>query len=176
MAIVPPGNKQIGEFATIAVATPADNTTGLINWGVNNIALTYNQAVTTVPSKVNWVQLFEFATIAVATPIATQLTCYGGLATAVVQYLQETVYYNNVIATTALVDSGEELQLSPLLNTMIGEFSTVAVAELNPDILQASCSSVQAFVLVQPYIPRKELTTFNIEYAEDAQFNIKTNQ
>lgn len=87
------------------------------------------------------------------------------------------IYSNNGILTTTVVKDSQNAQaLTPFKSIMIGDHSATVVAYPRDSIISAMCQDVEVLAVVQPYVIRKELTVFNIEYAADAQFNLEPNQ
>ena len=172
MPTVPPGNKQIGDATSIVVVNTVDGTTGINNYAISGFAVTEDTNNTINSQPIHNVQIGDITSIAVVLPdAATNLYAQTLTAFALVHYAPPTVFHNMSTVSLALVESEGDVQIPPLKNVMLGSQSSIVVTTNNPDINTTACNSIQGFVVVQEYQPRKELTVLNIEYTADAQFN-----
>ena len=167
MAVVPPGNKQLGEHVAIAIATPTQDKVSATNYSISTTAVVRNITNASEPMPVNWIQLGEFTTVGIATPDKQVINLNAVSVLAVVSLAQPTVYRNMTAFTTALVKDPIDVPLTPFSPILLGDHSAVAVAVPDESKISAECLTISVLAVVKPYYPRKELTIFNIEYAAE---------
>lgn len=168
MPTIPPGNKQIGDYVVIATATVDDSIKKLVNWNISSLCLIEDSNNLTQAKAISSVGLGDYSAIAVAINSTNQCKCYNVQVAAVVFYAKPTIYKNCAMLSTALVSDGTTYSLPEPKNTFIGDYTLVATVEQTSDITPVDCYSIQAFAVVQEFVPRNELTIFNIEYAAES--------
>lgn len=167
MATVPPGNKQIGEFTAIASVSVGgtlvsatllegyavvDPTTKPAIQGVQNKQIGEFTSIATVGNNplLSCVLLEGYAVVSNAPPASASLKLLEGY--------------------TVVKDSVGDYPVAGLQNKQIGDFVSIATLSMSDNSI-TSCLQLEGFALVQEFVPRNELTVFNIEYAADAEFN-----
>ena len=177
MATVPPGNKQLGAFTNIVVTGIKQDVptlyTKLYGEALNAVAYNSNNVITSV--RIANVLLGAFTSI-ITTKVVGDKT-FTRLQTAslfaVVGNNPPNVSKSWFNSLNALVKSTDaQPPLSPFLNKMIGAFSTTVVTKRNPETTQTSLNGASLFVVVKLIKHKKDLVTFNVEYAANAEFNI----
>ena len=163
MVIVPPGNKQIGDYSTVAVLSTEHKVLNISQ--LEGIAVVANTASVPVQPVKN-ILIGEQATVAILSA-NNAISCLQFEGIAVVQYAPPTKLITRQMEGIAVVSSNTTPPNSPVENLFIGEFSTTAVMSLETNMAAVSCLQLEGIAVVQKFIPRKELTTFNIEYAAE---------
>lgn len=180
MATVPVGNKQVGEYAVISTVGSVNDRTN-----VNNLLGT---AVVADPTVV--IPAIKNKFIGEYTNIVTVGVSSNGLAVAnlagfaIVQNPAELALYNppysfklkipDLFSSVVVADNAQVLEIPALKNKQIADYTGIVTYANEQDA--ATIHHIAAYVIVKEFHPRKELTTFNIEYAEDAQLNLTTTQ
>lgn len=165
MPTVPPGNKQIGEEATIVVAS----LTAVKSINSHNLTgfSTVKQTDAPTPTGVKNKLIGELATVTVAKAANKGVSCQSLAGYAAVFYSPPTkLKIQEVAGYAAVKDVATTFIASAPQNKFIGELSTVAVYSLDPNQL-LTCSNLTGYAVVKEFHPRKELTIFNIEYAAE---------
>lgn len=168
MPTVPPGNKNIGELSSVSVVGTVK--TSLVK------ALQLQQGVLVAPTTPPSVsapankllgELTSVLTIGAKNKTILVRQVQGA---AVVFYSPPTTITNYQLQGGAVVDPVTKPATAPTDNKFVGELTTIGVFGLVNQRL--SIMQVQGAAVVQQYQPRKELTTFNVDYAADAKFNL----
>ena len=178
MSVVPPGNKQLGEFSVITTYSAASGVTQS-NSKVVQGQLLVVQDNAPAPSPVHNLQLGESSTVLTYGAVDSVTNISTGViqGLAVFKLEPQTIYKDYIIqGTLTVVDSeANTVEPSAIKPLQFGEQSTIITYGATPDLISLSCNQLEAFAVVQEFVPRNELTIFNIEYAADAEFNQSTN-
>lgn len=173
MATYPVGNKQLGELASVAVVANKGDSTAI----ANSIAAYSVVKSDTPPTPVGVKNKFigELGTIATVKmdPTANSSVALNSIVMlTVVKLAPPTSISTQSLGSYAVVFDSQPHQIAPPSNKFIGEFTTVAAVSMKYSSSLLLALSLQMLVVVKYHKPRKELITFNVEYAADAEFNI----
>lgn len=161
MAIVPPGNKQVGEYTGIATMV-ADGAI-VVNTGEYVNALVYDPTTTYTPAAPKNVLVGEYTGIATLVSEGGYVANHGMGGLAVVYVDQTPATYNFGMASLVVVeaDTPDPVIKSPL-NVMVGEYTGIATLTQSGAVI--ANSGVSALVLVQKITPRIESIIMNLVY------------
>ena len=170
MPTVPPGNKQIGELTT--VVTYGENQS-IANHTLEGNAVVLKPNPTT-PINVQNKQIGELTTV-VTYGETSSIAAHVLSGFAVVHYyippppdyytLENYVTEGNVVVFDNLEHPYNIIPTEPVQITGISSIATIHSAS------HVINHVLSGFAVVQEFVPRKELTVFNIEYTADAEFN-----
>lgn len=175
MAVIPPGNKQIGEFSTVSTYQILDNITSTKSLLLNGFSVT-QPSVVPIEAPANTFQIGEYTTVVTSEHVLDSLSVKNRFLNgfAVVKQLETFTiddYLTN--AFTVVSRPPEELPpTTPLKSVFIGEYTTNVTSQMVNNITKIRSNVINAFVVVKFVRKRKETTTFNVSlHTEKLDFN-----
>ena len=178
MPTTPPGNKQIGDLTVIAVHGALTNDRTVTGKLLEGLVIVKDSTNTNVGLPPKNIFLGDITPVAVAGAKFNAQTINAKLlqALVVVKYAPPNSMQAKLLQSLVVVQQDSIATPNKPANLMIGDLGAIAVVGNNSTDQTVSCKMLQVLVVVKEFHPRKEVTTFNIEYAADAHFNVELNQ
>ena len=166
MAVVPPGNKQVGEYSAIAVLQLAASRASFKAYDLTGYAVVRDQGTAWVTKPPNSCMVGEYTAVAVvkAATGKRMLRTYDIAGYAVVQYIPPTSLKAYDLAGYAIVKDAVVYTTTPTKSVMIGKHSLVAVVNTPKRVLRAY--DVVGYAIVKYVTPRKENTVISINNSQ----------
>lgn len=169
MPTVPVGNKQLGELSSVAVVASKSSAGTLHALDVAAYAVALSNTPTQ-PVGVKNKFVGELSSI-----VTTKMKSSGASINAatlamyaVVKLSPPTAIVATEIASYALIKSDVVPPITTPQSKFINEFTTIAaIAVKDPTAINLQAANLAMYAVVKYTKPRKELTTFNIEYAAE---------
>lgn len=157
MAIVPPGNKQVGEFAAVVTTSRPTTTYAQL---LSGTSVLLNTLVGIVPTPVNNLMVGEFAGV-VTSSRSTRVLSNLLTSTAVLKYAPPASAICQLLTATAALKGPVAASPVPPLNLLFGEFAGV-VTSSRPTVVTAQL--ITATAVVQQFTRRLETLIMSLTY------------
>ena len=163
MAVVPPGNKLVGEYT--GIVTLAGTGMAVSNYGESLSVLAIDPATVNYSVSPKNAMIGEYTGIATLAGVGAAVNNYGMSGAAVVYIETPPAAYNFGMSGNVVVESGDPDPTIPKpRNLMVGEYTGIATVAGNG--MTACNFGMSAEVVVQQITKRVETVLINLAYPE----------
>lgn len=164
MAVVPPGNKQIGSFSFNLLGSSPKSI--LVN-GATGFAITKNLNNTATPTVPYNVNIGNYS-LQLLTSAKNNVVVNSALGLAVVKYTPPTrLFIQSASGFAAVKNTTVTGTLAPLKNLGVGSFSLVSLTKGGASMI---LQSITGLALVQKYSARRESIIHSLYYGKNNPF------
>ena len=156
MPVVPPGNKQVGEYTSVATMSSNGNTVSIQEIITYGIVL--DQTATVSVTATDSVMFGEYTSVIAVGAIGNTINV-GELTTyAIVRYEPPTSYTIEELTTYGIVKDNVSYSTSMPINAQIGEYSLVATMS---SVTAIQIQDLVAYAIVTEVKPRDAVIVFS---------------